>query len=181
MTKKNETKTNQLLLEEKYLIKKKSKESISASIGSIQHIFELNMQFYHVWARSDRNYDFQKGYNIMKGSNSAPMGYTSSSSYLICSFTRPFSIHTDRCLQSSIQKYLTRTCLVYFYSKPIQVDNLFASSEKSSQTIYKHVSNKSKNCLSFGNSVVCLCPSSCLHRVMQRSGMLTKSQVYYSS
>ena len=46
-------------------------------------------------------------------------------------------------------------------------------------TIYKHISDKSKKCLSIDNSgnlvVVCLCNRSCLHQLMKRPGIFTKS------
>ena len=58
-------------------------------------------------------------------------------------------------------------------------------------TKYKHVLDNAKKCLSVGYSgilsvviIVCccrLCPRSSLHQLMQKSGIFTKSQVYYSS
>ena len=79
--------------------------------------------------------------------------------------------------------------LVYFYSKPMQTLFLaiFKKCLRPKWAIYKHISNKSKKCLSvilefcLSSVIYHLQTASSIPQLMQRHVIFIKSQVYYSS
>ena len=103
--------------------------------------------------------------------------------------------------KSRSQQNLSNTVLGFFYIKPIEIfllrfpKNVQDQSGPYINTFQTNIRNFClsvilKFCLSSSiivcchlasSVVVCLCPRSSLHQLMQKSGIFTKSQVYYRS